>query len=146
MIKEHYKYYAVKNKTFFFFESFGVQGRIIKVVEIREFEENRWNLGFGDWNKGLIDDKIMTNNNDVVKVIGTVAKIAYDFFENYPNATIVIEPVDDKRKQLYNYVFQRHHKAIESTFIIKGLIGDTEELYSVENFYDGFEIKRKFEL
>jgi hypothetical protein len=146
MIKEHYKYYAVKDKTFFFFESYGVQGKIIKVVEIREFEENRWNLGFGDWNKGVIDDKTISNNNDVVKVIGTVAKIAYDFFDNYPNATIIIEPVDDKRKQLYNHVFQRHHKAIEATFIITGLIEDNEEPYSVENFYDVFEIKRKFEL
>jgi hypothetical protein len=146
MIKEHYKYYGTKDKTLFFFESIGEQGKIIKVVEIREFEENRWNLGFGDWNKGIIDDKTISNNNDVVKVIGTVAKIAYDFFEDHPKATIVIEPIDDKRKQLYNYVFQRHHKVIESTFLIIGLNDDAEEPYSVKNFYNGFEIKRKFGL
>ena len=145
MLNEHYDYYASNNKTRFFFESVGTQGTITKVIEFRHRETERWNLGFGDLKNGKIDDLVITNNHDVAKIIGTVAEAIFDFFGEYPKATLIIQPIDEKRKKLYNYVFQHRFKEIEPMFEIRGLVGKKSESYSTEKFYDSFEINRKFE-
>ena len=80
------------------------------------------------------------------KVISTVAKAAFDFINEYLNRTIVINPVDDKRKLLYNRVFQRNIKDIETLFVITGIIEKKGEIYISEKIYDSFEIKLKFGL
>jgi hypothetical protein len=100
-------------------------------------------LAFGDWKKDDFDDKVMTNNQDVVRVIATVAKVTYCFFEDYPDAILVIDPVDEKRKKLYNIVFQRHAKTIKETFIIMAAIGEKYEIYSPLKMYDSFELSLK---
>ena len=146
MIKQYYFYHSSKNKTRFFFESKGAQGNVIKVIEFRDLGNDRWNLGFGDWKNGQIDGKIITNNRDTIKVISTVAKAAFDFINEYPNRIIVINPVDDKRKLLYNRVFQRNIKDIETLFVVTGFIEKKGEIYISEKIYDSFEIKLKFEL
>ena len=103
-------------------------------------QNGKWNLGFGDWRNDDVDDRVMTNNHDVVKVIGTVAKITYDFFKLYPDAVVVIEPVDEKRKKLYNVVFQRHYAVIDNDFQIMALKEEILEVYSPIKMYDRFEL------
>jgi methyltransferase-like protein len=117
-----------------------VKGKILKVIIFTLEEDGKWNLGFGDWENNNVDDKVMTNNQDVVKVIGTVAKVTYEFFDNYPNAIVVIKPVDEKRKKLYNIVFQRHYDAIKEDFHILTLKDDRIEVYSPAQSYDSFEL------
>lgn len=146
MIIETYHYIASKNHIQYFFESDGVQGKILKVVLFTHIKEDNWNLGFGDWHKGEIDDAIISNNQDLVKVIGTVAQIATDYLEIYPHRCLVIKPIDEKRKRLYNHVFRRHFKEIDTIFKIIGYINGIAENYSFEKNYDSFELKRKFEI
>ena len=146
MIKEHYHYLESKKFQYFSFVSEGLQGQIIKIVQFILDEDNLWNLGFGDWHKGKIDDQVMSNNNDVSKVINTVGKIVYDFFEHYPDRIVSIKPVDEKRKRLYNYVFQRHIIEIEPNFDVIGFIDNKSEVYSAIKNYDSFEIKLKSKL
>lgn len=143
MINDHYRYLASRNKTQYFFESNGVQGKVMKVILFTYVEDDLWNLGFGDWHKGKIDDSVVTNNQDTVKVISTVAKVAYQFFEDFPERRIEIKPVDERRKRLYNYVFQKHFKDIELLFQITGFRNNTPELYTPNNFYDSFILKPK---
>ncbi len=143
MISEHYRFLGSKNYTRYFFESIGKQGKVVKIVEFSLDKNNRWNLGFGDWRMGKIDDTVITNNHDVAKVISTVAKIVYIFFEKYPNRVVTINPVDDKRKRLYNIVFQRHITEIEPNFDLIGYINEKPETYSIEKNYDIFELKLK---
>ena len=81
MIKEPYPYFPITDDLFFGFRSEGVKGSILKIVIFTLVEKGKWNLGFGDLRNNDIDDEVMTNNQDVVKVIGTVAKITYDFLE-----------------------------------------------------------------
>ena len=92
------------------------------------------------WENNDVDDKVMTNNQDVVKVIGTVAKVTYVFFDNYRDAIVAIKPVDEKRKKLYNIVFQRHYDVLKAEFHILGLKNDEVEIYSPEKLYDSFEL------
>lgn len=143
MIDKHYRFLGSKNYSRYFFESEGRQGKVMKVVNFSLDKSGRWNLGFGDWRKGQIDDTIITNNYDVAKVIRTIAKITYTFFEQYPDRIVLIKPVDEKRKRLYNLVFQRHISDFEATIEVIGFINQQPETYSVEKNYDTFEIKLK---
>ncbi|MDZ7879797.1 MAG: hypothetical protein U5L45_19115 [Saprospiraceae bacterium] len=104
-----------------------------------------WNLGFGDWKDGKIDNSVVSNNNDIVRVISTVAKIAYEFSGNFPQRIIQIKPVDEKRKVLYNHIFRRNYATINVNFNINGFKGRKKEKYSPNKIYDRFELNRKFD-
>ncbi len=145
MITETYGYLFTKDKTQFVFQSEGTRGKIIKIVQFNLIGGQRWNLGFGDWKFGNIDDLVISNNQDAIKVVRTVAKITIDFFEQNPQCIIVINPIDEKRKRLYNFVFKRHFKDIVLIYEVIGLIGKKKENYNPEKFYDSFEIYLKFE-
>ena len=142
MIKDTYALYPL-NDLLFSFHSEGVQGKILKIIIFTLQEDGKWNLAFGDWNNKKVDDKVMSNNEDVVKVIGTVAKAAYQFFDNHPEAVLEIKPVDEKRRKLYNIVFQRHFYDITHNFQIMGLIGEQKEIYSPKKLYNSFELSVK---
>ena len=144
MIKESYNCFEFNNKTEFFFASEGTQGKILKGIVFTYIGNNLWNLAFGDVNNGDIDDSVISNNHDIIKLINTIAKVVYDFSNEYPLRHIIIQPVDEKRKKLYNHVFRRNQDDINFTFNIIGVIGGIEEVYSPEKFYDKFKLKRKF--
>jgi hypothetical protein len=144
MIEETYPYAQVGDELVYAFRSEGVNGIILKIIIFTPLEKNEWNLAFGDWLNNDVDDKVMTNNHDVVKVIGTVAKVTYDFFEKYPKAIVVIKPVDDRRNTLYNIVFKRHYSTITNQFkVLAQKLGSRKEVYKPEKNYDIFELSLK---
>jgi hypothetical protein len=145
MIEESYDCFSFNNKTQFFFESTGLKGRIVKVVVFMRMEGNRWNVGFGDLRKGRIDDTSFTNNNDVRKVLSTVAQAIYRFSEAHPEHIITIVPRDQRRKYFYNAIFQRHFSDASEVFDIFGILAEDRENYLPEKTYDSFELVRKFE-
>ena len=144
MIKESYSYIAIGNKTLYYFESEGKHGTIPKAIIFTLYENNLWNLAFGDWHDGDIDDVIISNNYDIVKIIGTIANVVYDFSAKYPARHIYIQPVDEKRKKLYNHVFRRNYEVIITTFQIIGVVEGTYEDYLPKKSYDKFKLIRKF--
>ena len=98
MKTETYHFEQNETATLFVFFSEGRQGRIMKAIIISPYDRNRWNLAFGDVGADLeIDDKAKTNNNDLVKVLGTVAQAAILFSDKYPERSIMIFPVDAKQ-------------------------------------------------
>ena len=141
MINQYYPFSETQNYTRFFFDSKGQNGEITKGVVFSVDVYGFWNLGFGDLVDGELNDSVISNNHDVLMVIGTVAKIIYIFFAHYPDAEILIRPVDEKRKRLYNIVFQRHFDEISPIFEIIGIRDTIFEPYSVEQNYDFFIIK-----
>jgi hypothetical protein len=143
MIEQPYPYHVLKEKTHYFFESIGEKS-VFKIIQFELIKEDKWNLGFGDLNEaGLIDDTVVTNNHDVHKVIRTVAKIAIDFLAKYPNSSLEINPVDYKRKRLYNSIFQKYFEEITPIFKIVGTFEGVEENYSPSKQYDLFTIALK---
>lgn len=145
MIEESYDSIAFNNKTQFIFESVGAQGVVVKIVVFNRIMGERWNVGFGDLRENSVDDSVFTNNNDVRKVLSTVAQTIYSFSEAHPKATIVIFPIDVRRKQFYNAVFQRHIVEIAQKFHVFGNYEGQVERYSLEKSYDSFELICKFE-
>jgi hypothetical protein len=144
MVKNAYPLRQNDDATQFVFFSEGSKGRVMKAVIISPYDRNRWNLAFGDVQPdGEIDDIVMTNNNDVAKVIGTVAQAALLFSERHPECSLVIYPVDEKRKRLYNLVFQRRFKEIQAIFEILGKQKGLWKPYSPKLEFDAFELFRK---
>ena len=144
MINQAYAYRELIPQTHYYFESVGEKGKIVKIVAFFPLEDNVWNLGFGDLqDDGSVDDLVTTNNEDARKVLQTVAKIAIDYLVQFPNRTLEIKPSDEKRKRLYNGVFQRYFSDIELIFNITGFLVTNKERYAPSIFYDKFRITIK---
>ena len=127
----------------YMFKSVGTQGVVNKMIVFQKIAGTRYNLSFGDFKGGRIDDEVITNNGDLVKVISTVAQSVYLFFEHYPDASIEIEGVDDKRKRLYNTIFQRRRTEIDVYFEVKGWSDGEFIVMQEEYFYEKFIIQLK---
>jgi hypothetical protein len=144
MVANSYNLHQNDDATQFVFFSEGNKGRVMKAVIISPYHRNRWNLAFGDvQTDGEIDDSAMTNNNDVAKVMGTVAQAALLFSERHPDCSLVIYPVDEKRKWLYNLIFRRRLEEISAIFSVFGKRGRTWEAYNLGMEYDAFELFQK---
>lgn len=144
MIEQPYPYFEVIPKTYYAFQSVGEQGTVTKIVQFTPVGFNIWNLGFADLKKdGTIDGLSLTNNQDALKVLRTVAKIAIDFLTQYPNSILEINPADEKRRRVYNKLFQKHFEELELFFNIFGIFADEEEIYTPSKFYDKFQITFK---
>jgi hypothetical protein len=144
MLGETYDIISAKNRQRYLFKSIGPKGTILKAVLFQPVGKGRFNLAFGDLKSGDIDDEIVSNNNDFVKVLATVAKCAYDFIEHNPEAILEIVPVDKRRNVLYNAIFKRHHPAILENFKILARRNGEFELYDPEKEFDKFELYHKF--
>jgi hypothetical protein len=140
MLGETYPIKPSLDKLYYLFISEGPKGRIIKIVLFQNIGENSYNLAFGDFNGGQVDDEVVSNNRDFVKVLSTVAACVYDFVKANPGVKLEIDPVDEKRKTLYNAVFKRHHVFIQQQFRILGVIAKVPEPYTPEKMYDIFEL------
>jgi hypothetical protein len=144
MIQDTYVYYPSKDRLFFIFSSEGVQGSISKIIYFTRMEKkNEWNLAFGDLKDGDMDDSVISNNQDALKIMRTVANTVIEFFITYPESILHIKPVDEKRRKLYNYLFQKNFEEIDKLFIIRGKIGERSSSYLPIKFYDSFKITLK---
>jgi hypothetical protein len=144
MITESYQYFTFSDQPYYYFESEGKQGKIAKIVMFTRLNNKYWNLGFGDLEGAQINDSVVSNNHDIVKLISTIAQIAYDFSNKFQLRGLEINPVDEKRKSLYNHIFRRNYEAIYANFHIIGVYEDVEEDYLPTKNYDLFRLKRKF--
>lgn len=143
MIKDRYPLESFQQNQAFLFNSIGTKGIVLKAIVFEYLEENRYNLAFGDYKNGQMDDEIVTNNNDLIKVMSTVAHSLYLFMETYPNALVEIDPVDEKRCRLYNTIFKRRHQEVQLLFDIYGINEYSKEPYNSIQYYQKFEIERK---
>lgn len=125
----------------------GKKGAIEKIIEFHPIRNKRWNLGFGDVIGNDWTDEVISDNDDLRKIVQPVANAVYSFFESYPNQEVYIEPSDYQRKLLYNRTFQQKWHEIEPIFIVKGLILDNQnpqiENYNPKKMFDYFLLKLK---
>ncbi|WP_439582474.1 DUF6934 family protein [Dyadobacter bucti] len=63
---EKYELTKTVGQNVYQFYSLGVKGRIKKVIVFQEFDIDKYNLAFGDWDesKSDIDDRIVSGNQD----------------------------------------------------------------------------------
>lgn len=142
MINKTYPSKSNQEKTAFLFESTGPKGKILKFVLLEDLGD-MFNLAFGDVVKGQLIDSVTSNNQDIVTILNTVAKCVYEFLELNPGSLIRIDPYDEKRKRLYNTIFQRKYQEIEARFEIRAVVDDIMQKYNPAKTYDYFLLKHK---
>jgi hypothetical protein len=143
MKNEHYPFVKNVESSYFEFESIGPKGVIRKVIAIEFMDENAWNIAFGDKTDADWTDKSISNNGDMVKVIATVIAAVLEFSATYPTRNLVIQPLDERRKSLYNLVFQKNMEDIEQIFEIWGSFNGDFLEYSPQIHCDIFFLSRK---
>lgn len=136
------------DKLRYSFVSSGLAGEIVKLVSYDYYRLSLWNLSFGDANDDQtdFDDTVISDNGDMRKVMQTIFQTSLIFTDEYPNRKIYIEPVDRKRRVLYNRIFQEKQADIEQHFIIEGSFSHKidNEPYNPLRIYDTFVVTRKF--
>ncbi|TAK33715.1 MAG: hypothetical protein EPO28_17005 [Saprospiraceae bacterium] len=140
MLGETYDIKPSPDKLFYLFTSEGPKGKINKIVLFQRIRANRYNLAFGDIKSGRLDDETVSDNLDFVKVLSTVAACVYDFVKTNRGIALEIEPVDERRKMLYNAVFKRHYLFIRERFKIFGIAKGKTGPYAPGKMYDRFEL------
>lgn len=128
--------------TFF---SIGVKGVFKKVIEFQKIGKDLYGLSFGDPDPehGRLNDKIITNNGDMQKVLITVAKAVIKFLDFHPQAVIMTTGSTAARTRLYQINIKRYYLGINHLFEIKGFKNGRWELLVAEKNYDVFSICMK---
>jgi hypothetical protein len=111
------------------FYSEGPKGRIRKIVRIRPVKRlgpNAFNLAFGDLDEtsGQLNDKVVSNNHDRLKILNTVAIAVLDFMGYNPNAFVLVKGSSLSRTRLYQMTINSFWPLINRQFILYGKIGD----------------------
>jgi hypothetical protein len=134
------------DKDSYVFESIGPNGSIYKVVIFSEIENGKYNLGFGDYDllTNDIDDKIVSDNGDMVKVIATVVGIALKFLSENPMTYIYIKGSTTLRTQLYNRIINRNYDDLIHSYEIYGSQNDISEVLQKNTPYESFLIRKLF--
>ena len=131
----------------FEFVSKGPKGDIRKRIVFQDTgSDNMYNLAFGDVDPdtGDFDDFVITNNQDTIKVLATVAASVYAFSDVYPNARIYATGSTPARTRLYRMGISNNLEELQEQFEVFGFletIGWSE--YEKNNNYSAFFIRRK---
>lgn len=91
----------------------------------------------------MIDDEIVTNNGDSVKVLATVASTVYAFTDKFPEAMIFATGTTKARTRLYRMGISNHLSTIKLDFEVFGLIDDKWLPFLKEVEFEAFLVKRK---
>jgi hypothetical protein len=134
------------DKDSYVFESVGHNGSIYKVVIFSEIEKGKYNLGFGDYDPltNDIDDKIVSDNGDMIKVIATVVGIALKFLSENPMTYIYIKGSTLLRTQFYNRIINRNLDDLIHSYEILGSQNGISEIYQKNTPYESFLIRKLF--
>jgi hypothetical protein len=140
--------YSTEDQLFFFeFESIGIKGKVKKVVQYSEMSvKGFYNLGFGDFNEDTneIDDEVVTNNGDGLKVLSTVVSTLYAFTGKYPEANIFATGSSEARTRLYRMGITNNLEELKQDFLVFGMRKDEIfEEFIVGEDYIGFLVTRK---
>ena len=147
MKTENYYLKSESKFTRFEFISEGPNGAIRKLIEFQETtNSNVYNLAFGDFNPKTqgIDDLVVSNNGDTEKVLATVVKAVYTFFNEYPDVFVFATGSTKARARLYRMGINRFYDDVNQDFYLYGQIGDDFVEFEIGTEYEGFLAQRKF--
>lgn len=142
---DRYPYYIHKSFFEYHFISIGPKGAIKKSVRFAKLITDIFGLAFGDYDEvtGEIDDIVVTNNHDSLKILATIAAIVYDLTVQFPNAQIVAMGTTHSRTRLYRRGITIHLKIILLDFDVFGFYENAWEIFEVGKDYSALLVQRK---
>jgi hypothetical protein len=143
---DRYELKADEQFTTFDFLSEGPKGKIEKIIQFSLVNQNNlYNLAFGDrdYLTGEIDDKVVTDNADLEKVLATVVAAVYAFCDKVPEAWIYATGSTEARTRLYRMGINKYYDIVEFDFEIFGQTQSEWEPFEKGKDYEAFVVKRK---
>ena len=143
---ENYYELTNTNGLFFEFESISPHQRIKKIIAYTLLQQDSdiYNLALGDiLETGEVSDLSVSNNSDMVKVIATVVKSLFLFFEKYPNSFVFFKGSTPERTRLYRIIISRELNQAQKKFVIYGEINSEIEYFRPNQDYTSFIISLK---
>jgi hypothetical protein len=143
---DRYELKADDQFTTFDFLSEGPKGKIEKIIQFSLVNQNNlYNLAFGDrdYLTGEIDDKIVTDNGDIEKILATVVAAVYAFCDKVPEAWIYATGSTAARTRLYRMGITKYYDIVESDFEIFGQTQSEWERFEKGKDYEAFVVQRK---
>jgi len=124
------------------FYSEGAKGKIRKLVRFQysiDLGKNVFNLAFGDFDEatGRMNDKVVSNNGDQLKILHTVASVIIEFLGSRPYAFILIKGNTSSRTRLYQMSIAGFLTQVSQQFEI---LGELEKAW--QPFQNGANYKR----
>ena len=115
-----------------------------KTIQYTNISDNYYNLFLGDINdEGLVSDKTRSNNKDLERVLSTVVKTLFIFFNRYSNSSVYFNGGTPSRTRLYQIAILKYMNEFSEDFVILGVNNDILELFNEGRFYEGFIITPK---
>ncbi len=112
MKSEIYEISHLEGDLLYLFFSIGKNGIVPKVIEYECIDTDIYNLAFGDLDilTNSVNDNVVTNNGDTIKVISTVIQTIPLFFKIQPNATVLFTGSNATRTKLYNRILKNVYR------------------------------------
>ncbi len=129
-----------------FFKSISEKKIIEKGILFKLIDEETglFELIFGDLEDGVLNVKIKSNNDDMPKIISTVIKSIYLFFEKNPTKTVSFLGSSESRTRLYKIIISKYFDQLSERFDIFGINFDgLDEPFEKNTSYFAYKIKLK---
>ncbi len=141
-----YKVEYLPDDDHYIFESIGKNGSIYKIIIFTEVQRGVFNFGFGDYDPKTyrIDDKNVSDNGDMVKVLATVIGVMFSFLSENPFVSIAIKGSTPLRTQLYHRIIGNYHDELKDSYEIFGFTKNTYKIFQKNKSYESFLIRKVF--
>ncbi|TAF73926.1 MAG: hypothetical protein EAZ53_11005 [Bacteroidetes bacterium] len=145
MKNETYEISHLEGDLLYMFFSIGKNGIVPKVVEYQCVDKDVYNLAFGDLDiiNNTVNDKIVTNNGDTIKVISSVIQTIPLFFKIHPKATVLFTGSNILRTKLYNRILKMYINDFCDLYEINGIVEGEKSFskFDISKNYNQFSIK-----
>ncbi len=146
ILKKYENSYIEENYVYSF-DSQGVKGTILKLVAFQPMNLNEYNLALLDYDieNQVMNDTIVSNNQDMPMILATVINIIADFLKFKSDCLVFIIGNSEIRQKLYNRVVRNNLNDLTELYSIKGVLesGDVELFSNVFKDYVSIIIEKK---
>jgi hypothetical protein len=128
-------------KFYFVSQNADGENRVIKIISYDKVVKSSgtyYNLGFGDLDQRtrLVDDKAISNNNDMRKILATVVSTLPDFFKVNPSAKVHIDGSTHLRTKYYHKLIRDYSVEINDSYKVAGFREGVEEEFDPQREYE----------
>ena len=146
MEQPSYPFKKYNRELLFEFESVSDAKTIKKIIayELVDEKEMIFNLSLVDKDEnGIVSDMVVSNNNDMEKVLSTVIQTLPVFFTEFKGSQIFFSGSTPVRTRLYRIVIAKYYHEFERDYSIFGFVNQEAEPFQKGKNYEAFLIFKK---